>query len=95
MPTCSYCYLAVGQHDECFSWDAARGCGISGPDDPKRLERIASYNANYAAKLEKEAGEVIAAAEIKAAGLRREATNCIHAANEARAKAAGIPVREG
>jgi hypothetical protein len=95
MPICSYCYLAVGQHDECFSWDAAQGCGISGPDDPRRLERITSYNTGKAARLEREAGDVMAAAEIKAAGLRREAANCLRSAREARAKAAGIQVREG
>ena len=94
MPTCSYCSRAVSEHEECFSWTAARGCGISGPDDPKRLEGIIWYSTNRAARLEREAADVVAAADMKAARLRQEATSLRRDADEARAKAAGIPVKE-
>lgn len=39
MGMCSYCYCHKREHDECFSWREAKvHCGISGPDDPKRVE---------------------------------------------------------
>lgn len=42
MGVCFYCLRHAPI--ECFGWDEAKGCcGISGPDDPKYLERSIAY----------------------------------------------------
>lgn len=55
MGFCSYCYRHAGSSyglsDECYSYEQARACsGITGPDDPIRLERKRAYEANHMAK---------------------------------------------
>jgi len=78
MGFCTYCYQHAGSSyglsDECYSWESARGCaGITGPNDPKRLERKKVYDLAKAKELRREAKEVRKAAKTKAAELEREA----------------------
>ena len=78
MGFCTYCYRSVG-HDpygysnECFGYDEARRCGITGPNDPARIERKREYEKDRAKALRKEAAKVMKDAREKAAALRREA----------------------
>lgn len=71
MGICSYCLLY--QQNECFSWPEARGCGISGPDDPRRAERRTALDKSRANALRYEADELEKTTAIKVATLRAQA----------------------
>jgi hypothetical protein len=79
MGFCSYCYQSVGRDpygysNECFSWDAARGCsGITGPDDPIRVERKRARDVENTKNLRAEAAKIVSDAKTKAAALERQA----------------------
>ena len=79
MGFCSYCYQHAGSSyglsDECFSWDAARGCsGLTGPDDPVRVARVRAYEAQKAKDLRDKAKKLRADADKEAKRLEQLAT---------------------
>lgn len=71
MGVCSYCYLR--EQYECFSWREARSCGISGPNDPGRLERKTELDRARSNALRHEADELERSSALKVASLRAEA----------------------
>ncbi|CAI0346266.1 hypothetical protein BO1005MUT1_490078 [Hyphomicrobiales bacterium] len=71
MGMCSYC-LRREQY-ECFGWAEARVCGISGPNDPVRLQRKADLDKARAFALRLEADELERSTAEKVASLRAEA----------------------
>lgn len=71
MGMCSYC-LQREQH-ECFCWAEARGCGITGPNDPVRLKRKAALDQDKAFALRFEADDLERSTAEKVARLRAEA----------------------
>ena len=77
MGVCSYCLLYQREHEECFGWDEARGCGISGPNDPKRLERKAERERVEARGLRVEADRLEKETAAKVAALRERAQRLV------------------
>lgn len=87
MGFCTYCYRSVGRDsygysNECFGYDQARRCGISGPNDPARLANKREYEANKAKELRREAVKIMQEARANAASLRRQADDYARSAKE-------------
>jgi len=79
MGGCSYCL--TWQRDECYGWEQAKICGITGPNDPVRLKRKRDRAVREAQDLRLEAKRLrdetktkVTALEARAACLEQEAS---------------------